>query len=336
MHQLDLQRLIPSSGGDPLRILLVDDDPMMIMLMTNYLKHDSYLLEKATSGEEGWQLIQQNQPDLIISDWSMEGISGIVLCQRIKANPSQPNLKTSYFILLTAHSDIKHRVLALDAGADEFLSKPVDPSELQARVRAGLRQRLLARSLAQANQKLKTQNELLISLSLTDQLTGALNRRAMDEGIEHLFAATDFSSGNIQSCLSLLMIDIDRFKQINDTYGHRIGDEVLKAVAGRLKSNCTPESLLYRYGGEEFACITPNLDLANCQKLAEKLLQAIQRHLIATSEGLQIPVTISIGGAIRNVQNQVTQAELIDQADQSLYRAKNTGRNRMCMLEINS
>jgi len=320
-----------------LKILVIDDDPVLVKLTCKHLSLEGYRVETAANGEIGWDLIIEIQPDLIICDWAMPDISGVTLCQRVKANADYLDLRVSYFILLTAHSEINYRVLGLDAGADEFLTKPINPSELRARVRAGLRISLMAKSLARANQRLLARNELLASLSLTDQLTNLLNRRAMDEGLPRLLQSLDSENSSSRldhDRLSLMMIDVDHFKLVNDTHGHLVGDEVLKAIAGRLQNSSRPESLLYRYGGEEFLCITPDLDPNQSMELAESIRQSITDHPINISLQdiyLNLVVTVSVGVAIANKFNDQDAYSLIKRADYALYCAKNSGRNRSFM-----
>jgi diguanylate cyclase (GGDEF)-like protein len=325
---------------DKLKILVIDDDPVLVKLTCKHLSPEGYRVETAANGEIGWNLITEMQPDLIICDWAMPDISGVTLCQRVKANSDYPDLRVSYFILLTAHSEINYRVLGLDAGADEFLTKPINPYELRARVRAGLRISLMAKSLARANQRLLARNELLASLSLTDQLTNLLNRRAMDEGLPRLLQSLEAnsSSGRVEhDCICLMMIDIDFFKLVNDNHGHLVGDEVIKAIAGRLQNSSRPDSLVYRFGGEEFLCITPDLDPAQALELAELIRCSISDRPININLQdifLNLEVTISIGIAIANKFNNQDTYSLIKQADYAMYRAKNLGRNRTCISPI--
>lgn len=325
---------------DQLKILVIDDDPVLVKLTCKHLSPEGYKVRTAANGELGWDLITQIQPDLIICDWAMPDITGVTLCQRVKANADYPDLRVSYFILLTAHSEVNYRVLGLDAGADEFLTKPINPYELRARVRAGLRISLMAKSLARANQRLLARNELLASLSLTDQLTNLLNRRAMDQGLPKLLQSLEpkiLSSQVEHKYISLMMIDVDRFKSINDTHGHLVGDEVLKAIAGRLQNSSRPDSLLYRYGGEEFLCITPDLDPDQTLELAETIRRSISERPITVNlqdNCLNLDVTVSIGVTIADKSsNSSNEAySLIKQADAGLYIAKNSGRDRVCQI----
>lgn len=305
------------------KVLIVEDDPTTRKLVKRYLEEDGYKIDIAESGENAWQKILVDRPNLIISDWCMPDISGVVLCQRVKSNSEHPELTMIYFILMTAYANMTYRVAGLESGADEFLAKPLDPSELRARVRAGLRLSLVTQSLLRTNQQLQTQNKLLESLSLTDPLTNALNRRALDQALPQLL--NDLKNQEIDS-IAILMIDIDHFKKINDTYGHIVGDEILKALAGRLKSSSFSNSLIYRYGGEEFACITTNINTQNTIDLCQNLLLAVSKHRFSIN-GVLIPLTISIGATIADQANLVDASTLVRQADQCLYRAKEQGRN---------
>lgn len=314
------------------KILVVDDDPVTLKLASKYLRDEGYAVETASNGESGWALALKGKPDLIISDWSMPDISGIVLCQRIKANLEYPQLKNIYFILLTAYSDLKHRVYALDAGADECLTKPIDPSELRARVRAGLRLCLLAKSRTEVNRKLMVQNELLSLLDLTDRLTGALNRQAMDKALPRLLEKVRLGDKiNGHDCLSILIIGVNDFQQIKDSYGHLIADEVLKAAFERLQDSVTSDTLLYRYDTEKFACITTDLGLVGSLELGKQILEAFSNHPITVDLGLNVQVTIDIGGAIASKDMQGSVKDPIAQAQQALDKATQKGRNRMQM-----
>jgi len=321
---------------EQLKILVIDDDPVLVKLTCKHLSHEGYKVKTAANGEIGWNLITEIQPDLIICDWAMPDISGVILCQRVKTSEEYADLRVSYFILLTAHSEINYRVLGLDAGADEFLTKPINPYELRARVRAGLRISLMAKSLARANQRLMARNELLGTLSLTDQLTNLLNRRAMDEGLPKLLESLDEVASNQveHKFISLMMIDIDFFKRVNDSYGHLVGDEVLKAIAGRLQNSSKPNSLIYRYGGEEFLCITPDLDTNQSLELAETIRRSIINRPITVDLqdiNLKLDITISVGVAIAHRSSNHNAYTAIKSADYALYLAKKSGRNRVCI-----
>lgn len=318
------------------KILMIDDDPSVRLVVKNSLQLLGHEVTVAANGEEGLTKAKQLRPHLIICDWMMPVINGLEVCRQVK---SDPELSLTFFILLTIRGDVKDRVEGLDTGADEYLPKPIDMSELRARVGAGLRSQRLTQELSeanqalrQANQQLTARNELLESLSLTDQLTGLLNRRAMDQALPHMLRQVGTRDANTRyRYLCVFLIDVDHFKQVNDTYGHTVGDCVLQAIAGRLQSNARPSSLLYRYGGEEFVCITLGLNLHNGLEYGEGLRSCIAERPFKISNDLLLPITISIGGAIASAVNLVDSQDLLHQADRALYRAKHEGRNCLRM-----
>lgn len=309
------------------RILVVDDDILSLKLIAHHLRDTTYVVETASNGEEAWELVVQNPPDLIICDWSMPGMSGIELCQKIKADL---RLQLIYFILLTVRLELPDRVAGLENGADDYISKPVAPEELIARIRVGLRLRQVTKSLQEANQQLRLQNELLQSLTLMDQLTGVLNRRALETGLPGLLQKVgDRSEGSVYRYLSVWIIDIDHFKTINDTYGHLIGDKVLQIVAQRLQSNSLPGSFLYRYGGEEFVSVMPGINPLQALAYGEQLRLAIALEPVCLmSVAQEIPVTISLGGAMVHANEPISSQMLLSKADRALYQAKAMGRNQ--------
>jgi diguanylate cyclase (GGDEF)-like protein len=318
------------------KILIIDDDPSVLLVIKNSLQLMGHEVTVASNGEDGLTKARQLHPHLIICDWMMPALNGLEVCRQIK---SDPELSVTFFILLTIRGDVKDRVEGLDTGADEYLSKPIDMSELRARVRAGLRSqglmqelRVANKALLQANQQLTARNELLESLSLTDQLTGLLNRRAMDRALPHMLRQVGNRDANTRyRYLCLFVIDVDYFKRVNDTHGHSVGDSVLQAIAGRLQSNARPNSQLYRYGGEEFVCITQGLSPEAAWEYGEFLRSCIAKDPIKVSENLLLSVSISIGGAIASGTNLVDSQTLLRQADRCLYQAKGEGRNCLRM-----
>lgn len=316
------------------KILIVDDDTTTRLVLTRTLQREGHDVTAVKNGEEGLISARQLHPDLIICDWMMPLMDGLELCRQIKTDPT---LSSIFFILLTGREKVSDRVEGLDTGADEFLLKPIDPHELLARVRAGLRQGTLMKelnvanqALMQANERLLARNELLESLSLTDQLTGLLNRRALEQALPHLLPQSSDRDLNARyRYLCLFVIDIDHFKQVNDNYGHLTGDWVLQAIASKLQANIRTNSLLYRYGGEEFICLTPGINPQNAWIYGEFLRSTIAERPIQVSGDLLIPITISIGAAIASEFNQLNDRDLLLQADEALYRAKREGRNRV-------
>ena len=318
--------------GSMARILIIDDDPSVRLVIKNSLQLMGHEVTVASDGEEGLMKAHSERPHLIICDWMMPVINGLEVCRQVK---SDPELLLAFFILLTIRGDIKDRVEGLDTGADEYLPKPIDMSELRARVGAGLRLQRLTQELSETNQALRQVNqqltartELLESLSLTDQLTGVLNRRAMDQALPHMLRQVGNRDANTRyRYLCLFLLDVDHFKRINDTYGHTVGDCVLQAIAARLQSSSRPSSLLYRYGGEEFVCITLGLSMQAALEYGESLRGCVANAPFKISDDLVLSITISIGGAIASAVNLVDSKELLHQADQALYKAKHEGRN---------
>jgi diguanylate cyclase (GGDEF)-like protein len=315
-----------------IKILIIDDDATIRLSLKKLLQRSGYEVDIASNGAEGLQKAENSQPHLIICDWMMPIMDGLQVCEKIKSNPF---LATTYFILVTMRGEVDDRVKGLDTGADDYLSKPIDLNELQARIRAGLRLQKLTRELklaneelSKVNQQLITRNDLLESLSLTDQLTGLLNRRAMDQALSHVLQQVgDTDNVYRYNYLTLFIMDVDHFKNVNDSYGHSVGDIVLQEISERLRNNAHPNSLLYRYGGEELVCMTPGLAPQFCIKYGEVLRLAIANYPIKISDDNILSVTISIGCTIATARNLVSAEDLLTQADQALYQAKREGRN---------
>lgn len=314
------------------RILVIDADATTQTTLQEALQKEGHEVAITGNGVEGIRHARITKPDLIICDWLTPLVNGLEICHQVK---SDPELASVYFIFLTAQEEVCSRVEGLNAGADEYVWKPFSMDELQARIRAGLRAQSLTQELKEANQalwqvnqQLVARNELLESLSFTDALTGLLNRRAMDQGLPHLLKQVGSRDTEARyRYLCLLMLDVDHFKRVNDTYGHSKGDAVLQAIAGRLQTNSRPGGMLYRYGGEEFVCIVPGLNPQASIEYGQFLCNAIAKHPIRVANDLLIPVTVSIGGAIMSENNLVDSEELLYQADAALYQAKHEGRN---------
>lgn len=331
------QAALWADRGDRPTIMVIDDDRATVLTLKRILQQQpTYQVECATHSRAAWQDLSQRSfdalPNLIICDWAMPELSGLDICRRVKAHPL---LKVIYFILLTARNEVQDRVQGLNTGADEFLAKPTDPDELHARVRAGLRLQQLTLALVNSSRRLQARNELLESLSLTDPLTGVLNRRALDQALPALLHQVGPRPSQARyRYLCLMVLDLDHFKAINDTHGHLIGDLVLKVVVGRLQNTMRPSSLLYRFGGEEFVSLTPGLNFSRSQLHIEELRACVCESPISTPAGTQIPITISIGGVVVSDHSLIDAQSVLDQADQALYAAKQAGRNRTRLVEF--
>lgn len=307
------------------KIAIVDDDPITRLILQTALEQAGHQVILAENGREGLQIVGEQHPEIVICDWMMPEMDGLELCRRIKGDR---DLHTIFLILLTSREQVEDRVRGLDSGADEFLSKPIDAQELKARIRAGLRLQNLTTALKQANDRLRDRNRVLESLCLTDELTGTLNRRAFDQTLERfLFIARS-------DRLCLFMLDLDRFKQINDTHGHPVGDRVLQTISQRLLDVSVSNSWLYRYGGEEFSCIATDLNLQETVRLGEFLRKTVADTPVSISDDLQLSVTISIGGVLANTTSLNSSDKLVAIADRALYQAKAEGRNCLRLLDV--
>ena len=290
-------------------VLIVDDVPVNLALMSAILENDCRTVCTSDSSQVR-PLALEHQPDLILLDIMMPGMNGFDVCELLKAHPSTRAIPVIFLTSLTEEED-EERGLGL--GAIDYITKPFSVPVVRARVRNHL--------------ELQRQRDLLERLSSIDGLTGISNRRAFDRalGREWLRAQRHGSP------LSLLMIDVDLFKQFNDGYGHIAGDDCLKAVARTVAGQAGRSSdLVARYGGEEFACILPDTCRSGAIRVAEKIRAAVIDLRIPHAFSSVAPqVTVSIGGALTRPTTGIDTAELIRRADAQLYDSKNAGRNRI-------
>ena len=321
-------------------ILFTSGDLYLISMIAEILTAEKYNFITASNGETAWEIILQKQPAIVLADWTVPDISGLSLCHRVKASLEYPELISTYFILIVEALNEQQRQIGLDTGVDEFLSNPIDKSELKTRLRTGLRINALMKSLTWTNQRLLAQNDLLDVLTLSDPLTKVLSAQAFAGVIPKIMQQFQ-GLGTYKSYgfLGVLLINIDLFSQITQSYGIRIGDEAIKAIAGRLTHSCSANSLFYRYGLDEFACVTPHFDAENCEQLANDLLASIRSHPIAVSSGLLFPLTVSIGGVftVLNSQNaDISFGELVSKSTRSLLQAQQSGGDRVYIEEIST
>jgi len=318
-------------------ILFVSSDLQLNKAIADILTAEKYNYIFETSGEKAWEIILQKKPAIIVADWAINDISGLALCHRVKSNLAHPELMDTYFVLTVDAVNSIQRQIGLDTGVDEFLAKPIDPSELKTRLRTGIRVSALTQSLTWTNQRLLANGDLLEALTLSDPLTKVLSESAFEQVIPKLMRQFR-GHGNYKDYgfLSVLIIDIDRFKHISQSYGSRIGNEAIKAIAGRLSHACGAKSLLYRHGLDEFVCVTPHLEPESGTQLGNDFLASIRSHPIAVSSGLLFPLTISIGGVVKALDNQqmanespdINFAELVALSEQSLFQAQHSGGDR--------
>jgi two-component system cell cycle response regulator len=284
-------------------VLIAEDDAVCRTILQTWLRTWGYRFLVAEDGIKAWDILQQeNAPDLLILDWVMPGIDGIELCRRVRHRRQD-----AYILLVTANDEKGEVVRGLDAGADDYLTKPLDTDELRARLRVG--ERILG-----LQQQLRFQ-------ATHDALTGVWGRGAALDMLHRELTRASRS----QTATGVLMIDLDDFKKINDTYGHLFGDGVLKEVAQRIGRTVRTYDIVGRYGGEEFLVILPGCHRNQLQKTAERIRAVVAADGFVVA-GSQISATISIGGATAT-KGAMSAKEIIAVADVALYRAKAAGRN---------
>jgi len=296
------------------RLLLVDDQPLNIQALHQLFAADCQVLA-ATNGAQALTLCREKLPDLLLLDVQMPGMDGFELCAQLKADEM---LRPIAVIFVTAQDRPEDETRGLEAGAADFISKPFNPAVVRARVRAQL--------------TIKLQADLLREMAFVDGLTGVYNRRHFDERLE----AEVQRARRGRSSLALLLADVDFFKRYNDCYGHLAGDDCLRRVARALKSGMRrPADVLSRYGGEEFACLLPDTDLAGALAVAQNMEAAVRALQIPHAQSeVSAHVTISLGVAIAAPALRCETAELVSTADEQLYRAKAEGRGRVCAREM--
>jgi diguanylate cyclase (GGDEF)-like protein len=297
-----------------MKILIADDDPVSSRLLDRLLVKWGYEVIAAHDGSEAWEVMQaENAPRVALLDWIMPGIDGLEICRRVRARSSQPYV---YIMLLTANDKVGNLVEGLESGADDYLTKPFHPQELRARLRVGLRMLDLESRLVEARESLRFK-------ASHDSLTTIWNRGAIIEMLERELSRARRDGSSV----GILLADIDHFKKVNDTRGHLVGDEVLRAVTGRLKGEVRSYDSVGRYGGEEFLILLPGCDSPKLTAKAERLVKVVERSSIGTSTGT-VAVTISIGGVASGDCPHADVNKLLLAADTALYRAKVSGRNR--------
>src|SRR5665213_134423 len=272
---------VGQGAGRRLRAVIADDDRATTAILTSALQRWGLDVSVAHDGLAAWELLTcGDTPALVILDWTMPGLDGIELCRRIRQNPA---LARTYVLLLTARESRSDLVTGLDAGADDYMVKPIDVEELRARVHVGLRVAALQGSLAERVTELQSTRDHLARLVSTDALTDLYSRRWWFE-----LAETEASrSRRYDRPFSLLVLDLDFFKRVNDTYGHGEGDALLRRVADMMRAECRQSDLVGRLGGEEFAVLLPETGLAAAQPLAERLTRACRTLPVSPANGDQ-------------------------------------------------
>jgi len=297
------------------QVLIADDDMISRRLLEATLTRWGYEVVITHDGIEAWEVLQKiNTPVLAILDWMMPGMDGVEVCRKVRQRVQEPYI---YLLLLTTKGLKEHLIEGLDAGADDYLTKPFDPHELRVRLRAGNRIVTLQAELIAAREKLRIQ-------ATHDPLTGVWNRRA----ILDMLSNEVMRSARDGTPVAVAIADLDHFKRINDHYGHMAGDIALCEAVNRMRTLLRPYDAIGRYGGEEFLIVLPGCTTQDALKLAERLRQGIGQEMITIPKG-HITVTSSLGLAASDTIGALDTMSLIRAADAALYRAKAYGRNRI-------
>ena len=287
-------------------VLAIDDSELIHRLLKTRLQGERLELHNATSSADGLKKAIALNPDVILLDIAMDGMNGFELLEKLKEDPRTRNIAV---IFISATSEAMDRVKGLDMGAIDFISKPFDAFELKARVRSALRTQHLVKMLEQKAQ--------------IDGLTGLWNRRYFDQRmIQEISEAKRYSRP-----LSLVLCDIDRFKRLNDQFGHPFGDFVLDRVAQKLSGGRTSD-IACRYGGEEFGLILPSTNIQQGHEVAERLRIEIESILWSNKPDLVVTASFGICDT-ENVGEEATPEALLEMTDSALYKAKQAGRNRV-------
>ncbi len=304
-------------------LLLIDDSESQSNQIREALERLGYQVALASSGVEGLRLARSSAPDLVLLDVVMPDIDGFAVCRWLKMNAETRDIPV---IMLTVRNALADRVEGLHIGADDYLAKPFDDVELEARIFASLRVKAAHSELRGRNQQLESMLHSVEALASTDALTGLFNRRRFSDVLKREFAVTK----RYRNTLSCLLLDLDHFKQINDRFGHDAGDQVLKEVARRITGSLREVDLAARYGGEEFVILLPHTSKKDARIVAERVLSNVRKQEF-TFGGETLRVTTSIGCAGNSDVISDNAEDLVKAADVALYEAKNAGRNCVVM-----
>ena len=289
-----------------MKILIADDDPISVLYLQDMLGEWGYDVVVAADGLRALEILRQEDgPVLAVLDWMMPGMDGIDVCRAIRDSIKD---RYVYMIMLTSRTETEFIVAAMNAGADDYIAKPFNCEEMQVRVRAG-------RRIAELELELRM-------LASRDALTGIYNRGAIIDILQRELARR----ARTQEAVSVIFCDLDHFKQINDTYGHLAGDDVLREVTRRMLATLRPYDSFGRYGGEEMLGVLPNCEVEGALEVAERMRAAVAGLSVHTGYG-DVSATVSIGVATVRRDEVATLGDLLHRADGALYRAKQNGRN---------
>ena len=292
-------------------ILIVDDTVSNLDILSELLK--SYDIIESTNGKEALEIVKDEAIDLILLDIVMPDMDGYEVCQTLKENPKTADIP---IIFITAKTDEESIEKAYNVGGSDYITKPFRAKELLARVKRELKIQ-------------KLQNELKY-LAATDPMTQLYNRRHFTQLSNQII---DLAKRDNQT-ISLIMLDIDRFKTINDTYGHQTGDEVIISLSHILKEQTKKEDIICRYGGEEFVIVLPDSNAEHAATVAEAIRTEVEKFRLETAEGSHVHFTISLGVSELALKKKNTLERALKDADEALYKAKESGRNNVCLSNL--
>ncbi len=295
-------------ANEPAKILLVDDDPAMLRLLAKWLDVEGYEVLRATDGKSAMEVIESQHPKILVTDWEMPHLDGLELCRWVR---NQNFGHYIYTIFLTVRSHSADMLKGLEAGADDFLKKPVDRDELLARIRAGSRLMELEQRLSQ--------------LANTDPMTGLVTRRTLFDNLQREWRRAQ----RYHVPLSCVMIDIDFFKRINDGHGHQAGDDVIRQLGQLIAANIRSSDIAGRYGGEEFCIVLPETSEQQAQTWAERMRCKVAELRVPVNNNSTVLSITSSFGVSQRLADTTSAEQLVDMADQALVAAKRSGRDRV-------
>ncbi|WP_319558831.1 diguanylate cyclase [Marispirochaeta sp.] len=312
-----IETLTPVPEFEEMAILIVDDVPANIQFLGKLLKDEGFKIAPASNGKKALEMIPRVKPDLVLMDVMMPEMNGFEACRRMKESAEMKDIPV---IFLSARTETEDVIKGFKLGAADYIQKPFNADELLVRVRNHIELVRNRRLIIHYMDELGKQNVLLQQLAITDGLTGLYNHSHCMDRLQHEAA----NAKRYNNPLTVAMLDLDYFKELNDSYGHPFGDTVLVDVAEIIRSSIREGDVPGRYGGEEFILILPNTSLDGGLVIAERIRSKIESHTWG-KEG----VNVTISGGLNSLQSDETPSELIKLADDNLYHAKDAGRNRI-------
>jgi diguanylate cyclase (GGDEF)-like protein len=307
------------------KVVIAEDDAVSRLMLRRSIEQLGHEVLVATDGTDAWALYRRHEVDVIVSDWLMPGMDGLDLCRRVRASQRETY---TYFMLLTSLEGKQHFMQGMQAGADDYLTKPLDREELQVRLQVASRVTSLHHQLAEKTRELERANHALAESARRDPLTGLGNRLQLREDLYRLQRWLD----RYGRSFGVALCDVDRFKLYNDRYGHVAGDEVLQAVSTSVADTIRSGDMAYRYGGEELLIIMPEQSAETSVIAMERVREAVEHlaieHVSNRPHGV---VTISVGLVAIGQGEQLPWEVVLNRADMALYRAKAEGRNRVAL-----